>query len=247
MSSLYDFDVESLKGVQAPTTLPISRTDNPYWDIVRTIRGNWIQWKYYRQWEPDWITSTLDGERIERDAFCGEYTWAIPDPDSLDFVAQWLAPAAIEIGAGTGYWAWQLSQLGVDMLAYDLYPPQHTGQNHYHSPRTPDKSGLIGQVRSVFFDVRAGNELVAKQFPERILFLCWPPYESSFAFDCLKAYQGKRLVFIGESSGGCTANDAFYGALNENWQEIAEHKPVQWSGIRDHISVYERIAPHRRG
>lgn len=224
-----------------PKGLPTSRTDNPFWDIVRTIPGNSITWKYEHKWEPDGNSIFADGKLLfDRHILCGEYAWAIPDPDSLDFVAQHLQARAVEIGAGTGYFAWQLSQLGVDILAYDLFPPQHTGENHYHSPRTSDERTLIGETRHVFYDVRSGNHLIATKHPERTLFLCWPPYNDDMAFLTLQAYTGKRVVYIGEGDGGCTGDDDFHALLAHEWEEIADHKPVQWWGIHDYITVYER-------
>lgn len=223
-----------------PPDLPTATTDNPYWEIVRTIPGDSFSWECDKVWSPAWVATLATGTLIDRDDLCNEYAWAIADPASLAFTAKWLAPRAVEIGAGVGYWAWQLSQLGIDMLAYDLFPPQQTGQNHYHSPRTAYDRALKDEVRSVFFDVRAGNHQMAAAYPERTLFLCWPPYDDDMASLCLQAYQGKRLVFIGEDSGGCTADDAFFEALGKDWEEVAFHRPIQWFGMHDGITVYER-------
>jgi hypothetical protein len=63
---------------------------------------------------------------------------------------------------------------------------------------------------------------------------------SDMAYKALKAYTGNKLVYIGENGGGCTADDAFFALLEEKWEEIDEHQPVQWSGIHDWITVYER-------
>lgn len=202
---------------------------NPYWDIVKTIPG------YEGKCHPDWVHSEHD-----RNTLCGEYAWAIPDPDSLQFVAEHLTPKAVEIGAGTGYWASLLAQMGVNMLCYDIDPPQHTGQNHYHSPRNENCTKLLGITREVFFDVRSGNHLIAREHPDRTLLLCWPPYDNDMAYHTLSAYQGQRLVYIGESAGGCTGDDQFFELLAEQWHLVAEHTPVQWWGIHDVIEVYER-------
>ncbi len=62
------------------------------------------------------------------------------------------------------------------------------------------------------------------------------------AFECLQAYQGKRLVYIGEQSGGCNATDEFFDRLEQEWEEVASHRIIQWSGLHDYIVVYERGA-----
>lgn len=226
--------------IQIPESLPVSRTINPYWDTMRTIPGNEIDWEYEHVWSPDWTGTWRLENPIDRNELCGQYAWAIPDPDSLDFVRQHIGEhGGVEMGAGTGYWCWQLAQLGADMLAYDIAPPHITGTNHYHSPRNKDHSATTGELRPVYFDVLPGQPEILSLYPERTLFLCWPPM-SEMAGDCLKAYQGKRLVYIGEGDGGCTADEAFFTHLTENWQEVASHRPIQWWGIHDYITVYER-------
>lgn len=225
-----------LDGAPPPANLPSSRTDNPYWDIVRALPGDGIDWEFERVWSPKW------GLGVDRHELCREFSWAIPDPDSLDFVASYLAGGCVEIGAGTGYWAWQLAQLGVDIVAYDILPPQQSGENYFHSPRVARYGDLLGALRSVFFDVRKGSHHAAADHLERALFLCWPPYNDSMAADCLTCYLGNRLVFIGESEGGCTGGETFFAKLGRDWHEVASHRPVQWWGIHDWITVYERNA-----
>lgn len=218
---------------------------NPYWDIVQTFPGDRIERDYHHRWVPNpypWGEDRplVDGTYVGRNELCGTYAWSIPDPDSLQFVARVLGDSAVEIGAGTGYYASLLAQMGVDIICYDLYPPQHTGQNHYHSPRNKKQDGLLGITREVFFDVRAGNHLMAAEHSDRTLFLCWPPYEDQMAYHTLQAYQGQRFVYIGEGEGGCTGDDAFFALLDEAWHLVESHTPVQWSGIHDVIEVYER-------
>ena len=218
---------------------------NPYWEEVQTCpkeqacRGHYCISMFALPYE-QWSSATSLKSMRCREHLCNEYAWSIPDPDSLAFVAHHLGERAIEIGAGTGYWASLLSQLGVDMLCYDLYPPDETGQNIYHSPANEERSRLLGVVRKIFFRVHAGNHLLAAQHPDRTLFLCWPPYDNPMAYDTLKVYTGNKLVLIGEGEGGCTGDDAFFALLNEEWEGMESHTPVQWSGIHDYIEVYER-------
>jgi len=240
-------DLEGImRKVPPPPDLPVSQTENPYWDIVRTIPGNGIDWKYDRIWAPDWTATYFDDDgrllppkqHIDRNELNGEYTWAIPDPISLEFVAKWLAPKAVEMGAGTGYWCWQLTQLGVDMLAFDKKPPNKT-INHWHSPRTPEGDAFSGEMRQTYHEVRQGTPLQLRRMLDRTLFLSWPPMDTMAAL-CLKHYQGKRVVYIGEGDGGCTATSAFFEQLEAEWKEVAEHRIVQWWSIHDYITVYER-------
>ena len=40
--------------------------------------------------------------------------------------------------------------------------------------------------------------------------------------------------------GGCTGDEDFHTLLDEEWTEIACHRPIQWWGIHDDITVFER-------
>lgn len=167
------------------------------------------------------------------------YAWAVPDPHSLAFVASHLGKSALEIGAGSGYWAYCLAQLGTFLTCYDVAPPQLCADNHYHSPRKGRYQPLSGERRDVWYHVYKGNHNKTARY-DYPLFLCWPPYEDSMAAKALKAYRGKKLVYIGESEGGCTADDAFFAILSKRWELIDMHRPVQWHGIHDLIEVYVR-------
>lgn len=223
--------------------------NNPYWEEVQQFPRDEITWKYYHRWEPQWMSvswellsclKVSEREQIKyRDDLCMRYAWAIPDPDSLAFVSKHLGTSAIEIGAGAGYWAYCLAQLGTYVVCYDIAPPQWCTNNHYHSPRQGRHQPLSGEKRAVWYNVYHGTHTKAAHytFP---LFLCWPPYESAMAAKALKAYQGKKLVYIGESAGGCTADDAFFARLQNHWDLVDSHTPTQWHGIHDEIEVYVR-------
>lgn len=179
---------------------------------------------------------------IHRRALCKKYTWAIPDPKSLDFVAKWSNGKLIEIGAGAGYWAWQLSMRDVNVLAYDVRPPHMFIDNGYHSPYDESTRKPLGELREIFFDVRKGAISKLSGKPDRTLFLCWPPM-TGMAVNALRRYRGNRIIYIGEDSGGCTANDDFFGELSRNWKEVGRHNIKRWNYINDRIEVYERNKP----
>src|SRR5947207_7583559 len=183
------------------STKPI--TDNPYWNKVKelfsTRSSNYDEAHYH------WIVKHAE----TREKCCKTYAWAIASPVSVAFVARHVDPCAIEIGAGTGYWAWQLSQHGIDILAYDIAPPDKI-PNDYFTPRMERPSTTLVKT---WHPVQQGGPEVLTEHPDRTLFLCWPPYASDFAHQCLNAYQGQRFVFIGEPYGGCTGDKDFFKLL----------------------------------
>lgn len=157
-----------------------------------------------------------------------KYSWAIPTPTALELVASY-API-VEIGAGVGYWASLLRQMGVEVKAYDSSPLPE--ENHWHMYADPKP----------WTEVEKGYSDKAGHYPDHTLFLCWPPM-SDMACHAILTYKeagGKRVIYIGESDGGCTASAEFHDELNENWQETVTLDIPQWAGLHDYLSVWER-------
>jgi len=207
-----------------------AKTVNPFWEEIEHL----FQDNHQASWDVSF--ERHQNHWSARDTCCRRYAWAIPDPDSLAFVAEHLGTRAIEIGSGNGYWAWQLSQLGIDILAYDAAPPDRV-PNMYFAPR-----GEVSNPKTLiktWHPVRQGGPEKLTEHPDRTLLLCWPPYASSMADECLNAYKGNRFIFIGEQ-GGCTGDNAFFERLGKEWEEIAEHSIKQWEGLHDFITVYRR-------
>lgn len=104
--------------------------ENPLWEIVREMPG---EPDYMgRGFEVNGFWSRFDQDvlnrayaaGLERQALCVRYTWSIPSPGDIAWIRNQIdGRGIVEIGAGGGYWAWQLQQAGVDVVAYDPYPP----------------------------------------------------------------------------------------------------------------------------
>jgi len=159
-----------------------------------------------------------------------KYAWAVPSDEALSAIIEHSPQGVVEIGAGSGYWAWLLRERSVDVVAYDRKP--------YHNAQVDAKWSLV----------KRGGPWHSKLFPERTLFLCWPPYAHSMAFQALSYYQGQTLAYIGEGEGGCTGDDQFHSALEKEWEEIQFVGLPQWPGIHDNLVIYRRLAgiPERR-
>jgi hypothetical protein len=126
------------------------------------------------------------------------YAYVVPDERSLSLLGE--LGAMVEMGAGTGYWAYRLLARGVDVIAYDQAPPDGERANRYHAPT------------ATWTDVVAADQAVLTEHSDRALFLCWPPLFSSLG-DCLTTYNGNTVALIGDGGHRTTRihglNDAF--------------------------------------
>ena len=149
------------------------------------------------------------------------HSWAVPTEEALDAIARHSPNGVVEIGAGTGYWAGLLRERGVNVVAYDVAPHDNA------------------QAKAKWSEVEVGNHLNVLKHRDRSLMLCWPPYSTDMASMALRRYHGNVVIYIGESAGGCNADEAFHEML-ESWKEIERIGLPQWPGINDRLVVYYR-------
>jgi hypothetical protein len=212
--------------------------DNPLWDIVR-----WMPAETYLDGgslEPTYLSSAFDHETANRLSVAGatrqylatHYTWSIISPGDIGWMSKVLdGRGVVEVGAGTGYRAWQLEQAGIDVAAYDPFPPSE--ENRYC------KGGPYTTVLS-------GDASAAKHHPDRALLMVWPPYGGHSARHALSVYTGDLLIYAGEGFGGCTADDDFYELLAAEWTEVSSSPcHVTWWGIHCRLAAYRRRGGQR--
>ena len=207
---------------------------NPYWDAVRgDVRPGHFSWEgpmvgcpFVRDMSKP-VRDRLSWEepRLDRHDFVRRYAWSITDPAAVQFVATYSRCRLLDPMAGTGYWAYLLRQLGIDVVCCDASP----GENKWHKG-----AALWVPVPQNW------AEVAVDEHPDRVLFLSWPPYGEPSAWRTLREFKGDRLIYIGEGEGGCTGDDDFHKLLDNEWHEVTWHRPVQWWGLHDVITVYER-------
>lgn len=193
---------------------------NPYLRLFRLVHGHWptLAQRWGATVRPSDLNARLD---LGHDARA-RYAFAVPDEAALARIVN-LGPL-VEIGAGSGYWAALLRRRGLDVLAFDKY----------RSSANPLYRGLA------WTEVRLGDSKAAAQYRERNLFLCWPPYDAPMAADSLRAYRGQRLIYIGESRGGETANAAFFNTLEREWRQVSTQAIPNWHSQHDELTVWLR-------
>jgi hypothetical protein len=127
------------------------------------------------------LNATLDPGTLSMLSQC--YSYVFPSASVLAMLSQ-LGPL-VEIGAGTGYWAYKLHAMGVDVVAFDQAPPDGERANRYHAKT------------ETWTHVLQGDHTVLSDYPDRALFLCWPPLFSALG-ECLSYYNGDTVAYIGD-------------------------------------------------
>lgn len=169
--------------------------------------------------------------KSERVAYTHKYGYAVPTVEALVTVKQH-APL-LEIGAGNGYWAWMLRQAQTDIVAYDLNPPTAVSDANRFHERVPCWTEVLG-----------GDETVVDRWPDRTLFLCWPPANDPMAFRSLERYRGDTFIFVGEEPlndrVNVTGNADFVRLLRDSWQVVQIVPLPNWELCWDRLYVFRR-------
>ena len=129
----------------------------------------------------------------------------------------------LEVGAGTGYWAYETDKAGGDIIATDPRPASMTPQ----------------QRPWRFVYPLNGQEALVKH-PDRNLLLCWPE-TSRWPNDTVRSFQGQYLIYIGEDRDGCTGNDEMFDALETLYRPIETLTIPQFAFNHDTLTVYRRL------
>ena len=185
---------------------------NQYQQEAHAVNYQWYNWQTRKD---------------NRDTLVAKYAWAIPDGNAIELLAG-MSPI-IEMGAGNGYWAKLIAEAGGRIEPYDKCP----GEHHHAAPPS-----------YLWYPVRAGGpEAITEAHRDHVLLLVWPPYGGSLAHEALTRYLdvgGNTVVFVGESDGGCTADESFFELLEARFDAVGCAGIPQWWGLHDSLTVYRR-------
>lgn len=173
------------------------------------------------------------------------FSWAIPNNDALKAIADHSPSGVVEIGAGAGYWARMLREIGVDVIAYD--------------PQPKDSPWHVAGEKGGWSEVLTGDHTAVIGHSDRTLLTVWPEYEALWSQQMLELYEGETVIYVGEGAGGCTGNDGFHALLGEGldcycfdractcppkpevkFTEVSGVSIPQWNGLHDYLNIYKR-------
>jgi len=100
-------------------------SENPYWDIVGPFVGTGPAERNRRREVNGGRSNGSARFAYAQMALQASYAYAIPAPETLRWIADTCdGRGLLELGAGRGYWAHQLSRRNVDVLAF-IRAPRH--------------------------------------------------------------------------------------------------------------------------
>lgn len=187
----------------------------------------WSHWKELMASATDYMDSYM--LRLQYVKHIG---YSICTEETIHTLATYLNnKKVLDLGSGSGYLASQLSKKGVNVIAIDN-SSTHTFEQQFQRDITADV------ISSLSTDTHTYSDII----------LSWPPYESEFAhkiFERLKP--GTTIWYLGESCGGCCADDHFFEDLDQQAlyldipsKKLNEHH-LQFQGIHDYWQVYKKI------
>lgn len=199
-----------------------------------------------------WMDQADLGERL-----VSQYSWAIPDARAIAILKHF--SPLIEIGCGANaYWCRLLVKLGgVDIVGYD---------------QNPSRGGRIKKenergTMEIDFKVRQGGPEVLREASHagRTLFLCYPDEggeeegntdedqlsASSLGAQCLREYQGKFVIHVGElffdqtlsidqAPWGRSSGPEFQQLLAKDFHCLLHVRLPSWLHTCDSLSVWKR-------
>lgn len=152
------------------------------------------------------------------------YGFVVVTPELVAALKPHCTGTIVEVMAGTGYLAAALRAAGVQLRATDdmsWHPKMDWGT---HTP------------------VDRMDAALAARDADTVI-MAWP-YMDDAAFRTAKAMKpGAALIYCGEGSGGCTANDDFFELMStwhrdEKFEADVQPHHKQWYGLHDEWSMY---------
>jgi hypothetical protein len=163
-----------------------------------------------------------------RNIFRENFSFAIPSDEAISAIKDFSCGNTIlEIGSGIGLWAKLLHEKSVDIIATD---PEEKKWKHFQSER--------------WFNVECLDAIKAiEKYKPKVLMTVWPSYSELWTGQALQYFcrnGGKKVIYIGEDSSGCTGNDLFHRILEKCFEKISTIYIPQWEGIHDSVFLMER-------
>lgn len=198
-------------------------TGNPYYEefMAQGLRQLTIKEEYEQLLSGKYVTNNIQRSDA-RKTMVKLYAWAVPTPEVIAYIQQFLSQGIYEVGAGSGYWARMIagSWHNLDYYAYDNYTSHGFTHRYYNVSDIPLTPIELASYHSML--------------------LCWPSYKDTFAYEAVRNLKPRHVFYVGESDG-CTADDNFRNIMAELYEEVRGTPDVErHQYINDRFYHYQR-------
>lgn len=180
----------------------------------------------YEEWYDFRRTERLEDSLREfrlREKFIQRYGFAILTREAIEVIRPY--GPLLEIGAGSGYWTYELQNYGVDVIATD----SHSEAFGWFQSGT----SIRGRWKKTFVNVEKLEAVDAvRKYPNRNLLVVWPSYGESWAADALDTFTGQVVVYMGEWGSAC-AEDRFFDQLDQRFSDQVYVRMPHFWGLYD--------------
>lgn len=146
------------------------------------------------------------------------YSEAVPTRSTIDLLTG-LGPL-VEVGAGNGYWARLIGDVGGDVVA-------------------TDSREWFGEVPTWTEVQHADADETVQLHPDRTILACWPPRPNGYMTAVLDVAPQDTLALV--TDGPCQLEeDPLYARLDRGWTLIERHATPQWPGRFDDLAIWRR-------
>jgi hypothetical protein len=160
--------------------------------------------------------------QVHRQAFVRAYGWGALSGAMVEALRPY-APF-LEVGAGGGYWAYELRRAGVRVL-----------------PTDPSPTGRAAASAKPWLPVtRLSAVQAVRALPGRTLLSVWPE-AAPYAGNALRAHRlqgGQVFAYMGTSFDGCTGGDNLFEELGDHWHLERDVPSLSWWSVGDRLRIY---------
>jgi hypothetical protein len=141
-----------------------------------------------------------------------QYAFAVPTRRALNAIAE--RGPLLEVGAGTGYWASLLSEMGVDIVAVS----SSTWTTRFNWEKTAADAPM-SDVQ--YMQMKVAGPEAALSAKGRALVLMWPDWGGAgiFSLEALEMFEGTTLICVGEWADSTLG--AFHPAMKPTGQSFS--------------------------
>ena len=165
---------------------------------------------------------------------CMNISWALLDDNNLKSISEFVENDIVyDLGCGHAFWSDVLNKLyNVKVKCVDI--------NHKYRYDYVDLKAPYRKIKYVNY--KSNMIKCLKIWKPKCLMFIWPTYNDNWAYLYTKNVKPEKIIYIGESEFGCTADQKFHEYIGNNYQiENILINPI-WDGIYDKVYLLKKTS-----